>query len=485
MKIAEKLLCFVFVLIGVCFSSCNDNDKLTKEQKLNKYVTHWIYNEMDTYYLWRTHLPKKPNYNLNPKDFFNSICYWYDKNTNPDGDRFSVILENYDELMDMLSGISYDEIGFEFYLYQISDEDVIGEIQYVKKNTPAQRAELRRGQFFSKINGVSLNISNYYDLLINLKGSYTITLHDVTLEDGVLSPLNSIEKSLNTVSNYAENPIFLDTIYTISDKNIGYLVYNFFAGGPNDESMQYDIELANVISKLQQNGVDNMIVDLRYNSGGSMLSSAYLASMLVKNRSARNVFLKAEYNDILTQLFLYYEGEDAFYSYFTDTITSAHPLPTIGDGLKKLVFLTGPNTASASEMVINGLKPYNDITLLGDITIGKNVGSIPIPDEENANNKWGILPIIAKFYNSQNKSDFTAGFVPDILDQDDYYPKYNLGDTRESLLKKAIEHITGRPLFSLKSSGIEPKRASMRPVDSSISKKVWTNKIIMPNIFTN
>lgn len=488
MKNTEKLFYSVVILTCACFFSCkdknDDNTNPTQEQATNNYVDHWIYSEMSNYYLWNAHLPESPDYYSNPNDFFHSICYWYDKNTNPDGDRFSWIQENYVDLMDMLSGISNDEIGFELMLYYFDQQkDVVGEIQYVKKNTPAQQAGLKRGQFFSKINGTVLNESNYSDLLSNLKGNFSITLHDIEVKNGSLIFADTIEKNISTISNYADDPVFFDTVYSVSNKKIGYLVYNFFADDPNNGSKNYDVELANVFSNFKQKNTSDLVVDLRYNSGGSLESAAYLASMLVKNRSTKEVFLRGEYNSILTDAIIQQEGESALYSYFVDTIANKNKqvLPNIGNLLQNLVILTGPYTASASEMVINGLKPYMNVTLLGDTTIGKNVGSITIYDEKNTDkNKWGIQPIIAKFYNSNNQSDFTAGFVPDILDQDDYYPKYDLGDLREGMLRNAIQYITGISLFELKSSGIKPKQASLRSIDSSVSRKVWTNKIIMP-----
>jgi len=488
----EKLCCLFFASICMSFFSCEKKGGIEQKELItnNNYVNHWIYDEMSIWYLWNDYLPAKPDYNLNPKDFFNSICYKYDKNTNPEGDRFSFILENYVELMNLLSGVSSDEMGFEFMLYYADEKkkNVIGEIQYVKKNTPAQLAGLKRGQFFSKINGIQLNVSNYYDLL-SPEGNYTITLHDAYIDNvngkNAIVFANSTEKSLSTVPNYADNPVFLDTVYTINNKNIAYLVYNFFAGDANDGgSHQYDIDLANIFSKFSQKNIDNMIIDLRYNSGGAVQSSIYLASMLGKGISSKEVFLRAEYNSLVTEEIMLQFGSDFFYSYFADEIalnSSKYPLPNIGNILQNLIFLTGQNTASASEMVINGLKPYMDITLLGDTTVGKNVGSILIYDEKNPKkNKWGILPIIVKLYNSRNQSDFTAGFIPDILDQDRYIPKYDLGDLREGLLSRAIEHITGSPAPELKSSGIKPQQASLRPIDSSISRKKWTNRIVMP-----
>jgi carboxyl-terminal processing protease len=112
----------------------------------------------------------------------------------------------------------------------------------------------------------------------------------------------------------------------------------------------------------------------------------------------------------------------------------------------RVYILTGPRTASASELIINGLKPFMDVYLIGDVTIGKNVGSITIYDENDDSNTWGMQPIITKIFNSNGQSDYTAGFTPQELDEDNSIHLYPLGDTRERLLSRAIATITGNQL---------------------------------------
>jgi C-terminal processing protease CtpA/Prc len=141
--------------------------------------------------------------------------------------------------------------------------------------------------------------------------------------------------------------------------------------------------------------------------------------------------------------------------------------------------LTGSYTASASELVINGLKPYMNVFLIGTKTYGKNVGSSTFYKENDSKNKWGLQPIIAKFYNSDGKSDFTDGFAPDIYDPDSWnMPKKELGDVNEALLELAIGHITG---------AIAPQKLQTRSIQylpelgSSLESKAWRNQIIMDN----
>ncbi|MEJ0031335.1 MAG: hypothetical protein WDO15_13590 [Bacteroidota bacterium] len=109
----------------------------------------------------------------------------------------------------------------------------------------------------------------------------------------------------------------------------------------------------------------------------------------------------------------------------------------------RVYILTGSRTASASELIINGLKPFMDVYLVGGTTIGKNVGSITIYDENDPDNKWGMQPIVVKLFNSQGQSDYSNGFTPQIPDDDNSLYLYPLGDPRETLLNKTITQITG------------------------------------------
>ena len=475
---------FLFILTAfLLISSCEDNED-SKRTKSDNEVNQWIYREMSIYYLWNNHLPKSPNYDQNPKDFFyKSLCYNYNEKTNPEGDRFSFIQENYTDLIDELSGIVAEEVGFEYSLGLTQDGYVIGEIEYIKPKTPAERVGLRRGQIFSRVNGLEMRESNYQTILTSIKGDYTLTLHNVYMDGGNATLSTPFEERLSTVSKYIDNPFYLNTIYTVGSKKIGYLIYNFFASDSNDESLSFDKQMIDVFNEFKSEGVTDMIVDLRYNSGGSVNSAQCLASMLVKDRSTDKIFIKTEYNAFLTNEFEKAYGSDSFNTYFIDKTTppksSAISLPNIGNQLDHLVFLTGHSTASASEMVINSLLPYNTkITLIGNTTVGKNVGSITIYDEDNADkNKWAIQPIVVKFYNAVNSSDFTSGFTPDRLNQDIDYPKKELGDVNENLLSDAIAFITGNQRRSFIQD--DTQQPLFRQIDSSTGNKAWSNKSIL------
>jgi C-terminal processing protease CtpA/Prc len=133
----------------------------------------------------------------------------------------------------------------------------------------------------------------------------------------------------------------------------------------------------------------------------------------------------------------------------------------------RLYVLTSSRTASASELVINALKPYMEVFVIGDTTYGKNVGSISLYEENDSKNTWGMQPIVLKVYNSLNQSDYASGFVPNIYNADNSTLLYPLGDTRETLLSLAMEQITG-----LASSGRKGEKETKEFIGSSLDRKV-------------
>jgi C-terminal processing protease CtpA/Prc len=198
----------------------------------------------------------------------------------------------------------------------------------------------------------------------------------------------------------------------------------------------------NIFAGFKSKGITDLILDLRFNSGGSELSANNLAS-LIAPEPGNKLFFRREYNTRVENEILADPGAGA--SFLQSKLNAK--AENIGSQLSGRVYiLTGSRTASASELIINGLNPYMDVFLIGDVTYGKNVGSISLYDEEDPRNTWGMQPIVVKVYNSLNQSDYSNGFIPDIENKDNNLFIYPLGDTREELLSKALEQITGIPV---------------------------------------
>lgn len=435
---------FIFVCVLATLTGCFD--ELSGERDKNRYVNQWIHEYMSALYYWNDELPAYKSSYANPEVYFETLIN--------EEDRFSAIFDDYQEIMNKLNGVTASDVGFEFELFRESsaNKNVVGVVVYVKPGTTASTMGIKRGDMFRKINGKQITIDNYSGLIntfYDATTKVTVTFSDFNGYTFVDRTPSSIVKVLN----YKEDPVYLDTVYTIQNRKIGYLVYNFFTTDSGDETMHYDLEMNNIFGKFKQENITDLVIDLRYNSGGMVTSAIHLASMLVPNLTANKVLTYTDYNQNYTDYFNSAEFKQQYdVNPFIDNFATAievekpakhsYPVQNIGDRLQRIYFLTGRGTASASEMVINGLKPYINCVLIGDTTVGKNVGSTLVYDEENTKkNRWAMMPIILKYFNKDHQSDFTNGFVPDYLMQDDY--SHSLGDTREALLAKAISQITG------------------------------------------
>ena len=422
------------VLSLVFFTTSCDQDDDPNPVAVNEenvHVNDWILENMEFWYLWSNELPGAPDKSKSPDDFFQSLL--------SDDDRFSWIQENYQDLLNSLQGIS-KESGFEYVLYkEDGSENVVAQVLYIKPASPAENAGLNRGDAISHINGQQLNTSNYQSVLENLgNNGYTVTYKPFLVEGETFDAAKTV--SLSTVV-YTEDPNYLSKVIEINDKKIGYYVYNFFSSGTDQDAEKYDLEMDNIFAGFKAKGITDLVLDLRFNSGGSEVSASNLASLIAPN-PGNKVFFRREYNSKVEDEILADPGAGP--SFLQSTLKGK--AQNIGSQLSGRIYvLTGSRTASASELIINGLNPYMDVFLIGDVTYGKNVGSISIYDDEDPRNTWGMQPIVVKVYNSLNQSDYSQGFVPDIENKDNKLIIYPLGDSREELLSKAIEQITGIP----------------------------------------
>ena len=473
MKLIKPLL--LACSFSLLLNSCQTIDGLLHPANTkNEYVNNWIMTNMSQYYYWNDQLPENTDKTLTPDNYFKSILYTYNPVTAPDGDRFSWIESDYTLLISSLNGVVPNEIGFDMTLYykDASQTDVIGQINYVKKGTPAASSGIKRGMFFDRVNGTVMTASNYRTLL-------NITTADVTI--GFVEPIydsnnrvtgyaSTFQKTLQTVSNYSENPVYLDTVIVKNGHKIGYFVYNFFAPDGGNKSYSYDLAMNEVFGRFKTAGITDLILDLRYNSGGRTTSSQLLASEIVPDNSNTKLFTYYRYNLDYNAAYIKQYGAESLKTYFTTNVlkndTVIGTVNNVGNQLGgKVYILTGPYTASASEQVINGLYPYMDVVLVGDTTYGKNVASVTFYDKGHTKkNKWGMQPIIAKYFNSLGKSDFTAGFAPDFVVTDGGVNMKEFGDLNEPLLNRALNDILGTQVLP-----IVQKRAETIQTDKLLS----------------
>lgn len=452
----------LLILLGCLVWSCDpddEDDKLPADQaaiKLTRDTNNWILEVMEQFYYWTDNMGTPIADTSDPEDYFSALLY-------TPTDRFSVIYPDYQVLVNALSGISLDP-GYEFKLFRESatNDNVYAQILYVKKNSPASAAGLMRGDIISKINGTQFTTNNYRELLGQTETSHKITYRRYNeSEDGYI-PQGEI--TLNPVE-LSENPNYLDTVYTINGQKIGYMVYNFFTPDPGDKSKSFDNEMDDIFGELKAENVQHLILDLRYNGGGYVSSAINLASLIGSGVTSADIFSKTKYNSYLTKNIPDLDDDN---DYFLEKSQN------IGNSLtgNRVYILTTEGTASASELIINGLRPYMDVFMIGEVTYGKNVGSIAIEDKKNTANKYGLLPIISQSFNSLDQSDYSVGFQPNIAINEYSERLRPIGDVNEIMLRTAIEQITGQP------SSARFKKIERTELANSLERKIRFGQMI-------
>ncbi|MFT4031542.1 MAG: S41 family peptidase [Siphonobacter sp.] len=393
-------------------------------------INEWIYEQMSSYYYWSDQVPAESSTDktLDPSDYFNSLLYTYNSVSNPTGDRFSYICEDGSAMEAALNGQT-QSTGIQYRLFYLDNgnTNVAGQVLYVLAGSPAEKAGFQRGNIFTKVNGESLTTTNYSSLLAN--SSLTFTLAELSSSNTLVDTQNTISVTTTTIQ---ENPVFLDSIYTVNSKKVGYLVYNQFIPGPNGSSAEeYDNQLRTIFGTFKSAGIESLILDLRYNTGGSISSAITLASLIAKVTGNKQVFYKEGYNSQMNIYITKNYGTDYFNEYFTEETNS------LGDQISKVTILTSQWTASTSELLINGLKPYMTVKLIGETTYGMNVATTTLVDDTGAIS-YGLQPVLMKVYNSVGQSDYASGFTPDqqVSEPIDLQP---LGSTQEALLKVALQ----------------------------------------------
>ncbi len=431
----------LLLCVGFLFS-CTKDDEYKVPREIE--VQDFVWKGLNLYYLWKDDVPNLTDDRFdsqeqlnnflkgypNPTDLFNSLLY--QKGTI---DRFSVIYSDYTALEQILTGTNKNN-GVDYGLFRKTSgsDEVIGWVRYILPNSDASNKDIERGDLFYAVNGTPLTLQNYQSLLAS--ESYTLNLADY--DDGNFTP-NGQSVSL-TKYEYSENPVYYSNVYEVNSHKIGYLVYNGFYGS-------YDVQLNNVFGNFQSQGITDLVLDLRYNSGGLVTSAAHLASMIT-GQFTNDIFAKQQWNSTIQDYYTSNGKEEELINRFTNKLSGGEQINHLN--LNRVYILTTSSTASASELVINGLEPYLDVIQIGGTTTGKNVGSVTLYDSPNYSNKnknprhkYAMQPLVLKIVNSTGFGDYQQGLTPDITVSENLANMKAIGDASELFLATAISEITG------------------------------------------
>lgn len=446
MKNSSRLILLSF-LFCVTFQSCEKDSENNVPKDI--VVQNFIWKGLNLYYLWQADVPNLADNRFGNQTNLNAFLYGYPKPDdlfqdllnkprskfpNPDEaiDRFSIIFSDYTLLEGILSGTTANN-GADFGLFykDATQTSIIGVIRYILPNSDASNKNIQRGDIFYAINGETLTVDNYRNLL----GTNSYTLNLANYDSGNITP-NGQSVSL-TATVLSENPVYINKVINSGSHKIGYLMYNGFY--PN-----YESQLNDAFGVLKSQGITELVLDLRYNSGGSIATATRLASMIT-GQFTNQVFAKEQWN---AKVEANYNANNPalLYNLFTNTINTNAAIN--GLNLTKVYVLTTKSTASASELVINGLEPYINVVQIGDVTVGKNVGSITLYDsptfskkDSNPNHKYAMQPLVLKIVNKVGFGDYVNGLQPDTLLKENLGDLGILGNENEPLLNAAITRI--------------------------------------------
>lgn len=402
------------------------------------------YNMMNTYYLWNSEIQeglRSWSSADNPAEKVKSIRY-KDAYGN-DIDRWTMMTDDFTTFSSSVDGTS-TTFGYSLAFYSTSgSNDVEAFIRYTSEGSPARLAGLSRGQSIRKVDGIALTRENFSAIASErLYGEKPV---EITLSDGSSMKLSPV--------NMYEEPVLLTKVFEGNGRRIGYMVYNGF-------TLESWSSLVTAFNGFKEKGIDDLILDLRYNQGGYVITENLLASMIAPKDAVEKgmVFSKEIYNSDMG-------NEETRFSW-------THTVPTDGGaisvntsssnpGIDRLYAIVTGSSASASESLLTGLIPYLDVTMIGSRTYGKYCGGVLMSSakwyesvKEELIEKdermyrtgvlqsadWGIYLMVSRYADVYgNTPSMPSGMEPDIECEDMPNQPFQLGDPGEHMLKTALE----------------------------------------------
>lgn len=368
-------------------------------------------------YLWNDQIPADFNARAlgTPDDIMKAIR----KYSNEPG--FTEPVDHYSFAMDqtewnnLSNGITSD---FGLSAFFFTDGDL--RVRAVEEDSPAGKAGIRRGWKFLSVAGNNNITTGNSDFLSQNIYESPSTAFTFEKPDG-----STVDITLNA-ETYQENPVIFDSVYSVGSKKAGYFVFNSFLG----DTSQVITQLTSIFNQFSSAGVTDVIVDLRYNGGGYVSLSEALADFLIKPSSSGSIMMTQQYNENYSDL---------------NDVTVFHKRGSLN--VSNVYFIVSDNTASASELLINNLKPFMNVKLVGPgATYGKPVGFFPIPV-----GSWYIFPVSFRTTNGQNEGSYFDGIPVDQQVQDGLNKDW--GDVGETSLASVLKHI-GTGSFSVVRPGL-------------------------------
>lgn len=389
------LMAPMFILLLACEEDelVQDQNGLNPADTLNQNLKTAVYNIMNEWYLWNDQLP---DVNI---EAYSDADALLNAMMNKPLDKWSYIQEE-ETYNDLFERGEYEGYG----VRMARDLESNLRVAFVYQDSPFGSAGVQRSWIIDQINGTKIKDVDGFTLSQLLEGSN----HVFTF----IKPDGS-----SVTENFTKGTIGINTVMNADvlerqGISIGYLAFNSFLATSEEE-------LEAAFQKFRAEGIEELIVDLRYNGGGRVNIAEWMASNIIGNAGASKNFIEYSFNPDKA-----------------DQYNEAVPFnePTIPLNLDRIVVITSRASASASELLINGLRPFIDVKLVGDDTYGKPVGSFPFFVQG-----YAISPISFKIVNDNGIGDYFNGLQADAYIEDDL--SNQLGNPNESRLQEALYYL--------------------------------------------
>jgi carboxyl-terminal processing protease len=354
----------------------------------------WVYGLMQDAYLWSPEMPDiDPETFESPSDVVTALRV--------DPDRWSRVSDKAktDALFEEGKVISF---GF------ATRRDLVGRlvVSYVSHDSPAERAGMKRGDVVDEIGGFTIAQLDDEDRWGDIYGE---DMPGVSV-DLALTTANDEPQQVTLVKDWVTiDTVPVSGVHDVNGRKIGYLLFSTFV-----DTAPEDLDAA--FTEFEQAGVRDVVVDLRYNGGGRIAVALHLSELLAGDKANGDVGYTVKYGPGLDE---------------QDVSRGLSRIDHRVRDPRRVVFITSHSTLSASELVINIVRPYVDVKIVGDVTGGKPVGS----------HQWSFCdkiaqPITFRLLNADGVGDYFDGLVPDCVASDDL--SHQLGDAEEGALAAAL-----------------------------------------------
>jgi C-terminal processing protease CtpA/Prc len=278
-------------------------------------------------------------------------------------------------------------------------------IRYVEPLSPAGAAGLLRGDVIKAIDGVpdSTLITGSFAVLSPAQAGQQITLD--------IERAGVPQRVTLTAAQYSLTPVPASATLTAGTAKVGYILLKDFI-------VQAESELTARLDAIKAGGATDLVIDLRYNGGGRISTANHFASQVVGALQSGKVFTTLQYNTKHTSANRDYRMAGAS-----------------GPAFNRVVVLTGLRTCSASELLVNGLRPYaQQVVTVGSTSCGKPYGFSPV---ESCGNVFSAVNF--KAVNVLGQADYETGIAPTCTVADDFSGTF--GDPAEALTAAALSYL--------------------------------------------